>query len=211
MKSITKICWILLLGVITNFWMGSVWAQYDPEIADENVDKSKVLVSRVSRDLLADIQKSKDKLDDKDVLKSLIERHVIPATDLEGVARRIVGEYWSELTSDQKAQLKRAFGNLVVNTYATALASYKDETLGITNAGANKSNHNLVRVDSVLSGSELSLKVIYYIRRWDSGLGIYDINVNGNQFSSTYKSSLQSFVSKKDFKALIANLESQGN
>jgi phospholipid transport system substrate-binding protein len=168
------------------------------------------LIETVSNALLADLKANKDKLSQGDVLEHLIEKHVIPATDLEGLARRIVGGYWSELNAEQQQALKTSLGRLIIKSYATALASYKDEEIAIGDAATPPKDHNFVRVNTTIKGSAQTLNVAYYLRKTETGMGIYDINVNGQQFANTYKTSLQGAVQKKDFDALMKNLNNQG-
>ena len=202
-----QVVYLVILSVVLN---SLAWADADDDLAQSNINKASVLIETVSKALLTDLKNNKDKLADKPLLKDLIQKHVIPALDLEGVSRSIVGTYWNELNIDQQQQLQGSLAKLIVNTYATALTSYKDEEVNVGEALAFPENPKRVRVVSTIEGSSNTLKVNYYLRQIESMMGIYDISVNGQQFSKTYRSSLGPAVEAKDFAKLINIINKQG-
>jgi len=198
------------VGLLLLCFSLSAAADFDKAIAQENIVLAKSLVEKTSTNLLNELEKNKTNLNDKALLRQFIEKHVLPATDMETVALRIVGSYWNQLDASQQEQLKTALAQLIVNSYATALASYQDEKVFIEGGTTVPDNHDNIRVNSRIDGGNSSLKVVYYLRKREEGIGIYDINVDGQQFSSTYKASLEPSINKADFKGLIAILAKQG-
>lgn len=61
---------------------------------------------------------------------SLAYKIIVPHADLDEMSKRVLPpQTWNNATAGQRQEFKREFTNLLVRTYASALAEYKDQTV----------------------------------------------------------------------------------
>ena len=96
------------------------------------------LVKNVTNDVLTILRQDKDiQKGDHERARQLIETKIAPHFDFERMTRLAVGQPWRTASTEQREQLTKEFRTLLVNTYANALAAYKDQTVSFPSAGGS--------------------------------------------------------------------------
>src|SRR5205814_3298417 len=90
------------------------------------------LVKRVADEVLAVIKSDKD-VQSGNLTKvvELAEQKVLPHFDFERMTRLAVGRNWSQANDAQKQALIKEFRTLLVRTYSTSLAAYRDQKIDV--------------------------------------------------------------------------------
>ncbi|HET8731117.1 MAG TPA: ABC transporter substrate-binding protein [Moraxellaceae bacterium] len=80
--------------------------------------------------LLARITKDKDSLKkDPQALYSLVDQNITPFMDVDGIARRVMGQYYRQATPAQQAEFTRVFKQSLIRTYAKGLTNYDGQKI----------------------------------------------------------------------------------
>lgn len=78
--------------------------------------------------LIARITKDKETLKkDPQALYKLVEENITPFVDVDGIARRVMGQYYRQATPAQQAEFKRVFKQSLIRTYAKGLTNYEGQ------------------------------------------------------------------------------------
>lgn len=118
---------------------------------------------------------------------SLAYRSVVPHADLDYMAMRVLPpSVWNSASPAQRSRFKKEFTNLLVHTYASALADYKDQTVDFFPVRGGGSN---VVVNSRINRSDgppisVSYRVINRGGQWK----LYDMSVEGVSMLESFRS-----------------------
>ena len=83
------------------------------------------MVQDATNALLARILQEKDTLKkDPQALYSLVDENITPFMDVNGIARRVMGQYFRQATSEQQTEFAKVFKQTLIRTYAKGLTSY---------------------------------------------------------------------------------------
>ena len=166
-----------------------------------------VLVKRVSQEVL-DIAKTDKAIqggNQKHVFE-LVETKVFPHVDFQRTTAMAAGRYWREATPEQQQQLANEFRQLLMHTYAGALARVKDQKLVFKPMRDDPSATRVVVRSEVVQPGDAPIQLDYRLEKTSSGWKIYDLNVLGAWLVETYKSTFASEIGKSGIDGLIKTL-----
>ena len=90
------------------------------------------LVKRVTDEVLAIIKNDKDiQAGNTTKVAQLAEQKVLPHFDFERMTRLAVGKNWRDATDAQKKTLEDEFRTLLVRTYSSSLAAYRNQAIEV--------------------------------------------------------------------------------
>jgi phospholipid transport system substrate-binding protein len=114
-----KLFALILLAVLP----GLVLADAAPQ------DPQAVVQSAVTA-LTARLQAERPKLkDNSELLYSIINENITPYVDINGIAKRVMGQYYRQSTDQQRLQFAATFKDSMIRTYANGLASYNNQKI----------------------------------------------------------------------------------
>lgn len=120
---------------------------------------------------------------DTNALNQLVYGELVPLVDQRGVARSILGkENWQNATPEQRDEFVQRFTDLVVLTYAGALANYDDERIVFDdNIRGNVADKKRVIVSSVVehAGNSIPVQFSLIYKENENAWRVYDLNVSG--------------------------------
>lgn len=88
------------------------------------------IIQNATNNLLARITKEKETLKkDPDALYRLVEENITPFMDVDGIARRVMGQYYRQATPAQRTEFARVFKESLIRTYAKGLTSYENQKI----------------------------------------------------------------------------------
>ncbi len=100
-----------------------------PLLAGASQSPQQVLQSATDS-LLARITKDKETLKkDPQALYTLVEQNITPFMDIDGIARRVMGQYYRQATPAQQAEFARVFKQSLIRTYAKGLTNYEGQKI----------------------------------------------------------------------------------
>lgn len=88
------------------------------------------MVQDATNVLLARIVKEKETLKkDPQALYRLVDENITPFMDVDGIARRVMGQYFRQATPQQQTEFARVFKTSLIRTYAKGLTAYENQKI----------------------------------------------------------------------------------
>jgi len=118
---------------------------------------------------------------------ALVETRILPLFDFVHMTRLAVARNWRLASPEQQTALVAEFRTLLVRTYSSALANYRDEVIEFKRLRAAPSDTEVtVKSDVKRSGKE-KMSLDYDMEKTPAGWRIYDVKVAGVGLVTTYR------------------------
>ncbi len=198
-----------LLSFFSWIMMGCVALTVLPMTAAAEGDPVSMLQS-VADQMIASLKANKTTLrENPSLVYSLATRIIVPHADLDEMSKRVLpAQTWNSASAGQREEFKREFTTLLVRTYASALAEYKDQTVrffpvrgGYAGKSTVKVNSQIVRTDGP------AISVNYSLVSTGSGWRLYDMTVEGVSMLQSFRSQFSDQLSRGDMASLIQVLK----
>jgi phospholipid transport system substrate-binding protein len=140
---------------------------------------------------------------------SLAYKIIVPHADLDEMSKRVLPpQTWNSASAGQRQEFKKEFTNLLVRTYASALAEYKDQTVKFYPVRGGYAGRSTVKVNSQIVRTDgPSISVNYSLVSSGSGWRLYDMTVEGVSMLQSFRSQFSDQLSKGDMASLIRVLK----
>jgi len=125
------------------------------------------------------------------------------------VSSRIVLKKWKKATTEQKAQFKQQFSNIMVDTYADLLKNYSNEKVLYVKEQIKREKYAIVDTQ-VISGNK-KIPVRYRLVKTKEHWKIYDFVVEGISIVTTYKNNYKSVLKKGGIELLLEEMKKAKN
>lgn len=179
--------------------------------ADMAPDK---MLEATTQNMISALQNNHEAIQqDHRVLYGLINKILLPHIDIITSSRMVLGRYWRQASNKQKLRFIRAFRNLLVRFYSSALAEY---------LSGHKINSNFITflpLRGSLKQKQLTVHaevhppqgkkvaVNYRVHNTRKGWKVYDVEVAGISIISTYRISFANEIRHKGLEKFIASIE----
>lgn len=180
-------------------------------LADMAPDK---MLEVTTQDMISALQNQHQAIQqDHRVLYGLIKNILLPHIDIIASSRMVLGKYWRRASENQKLRFIRAFRDLLVRFYSSALAEYlSDHTIHsnfitfLPLRGSLEQKRLTVRAEiHPPRGEKVALS--YRMRHTAKGWKVYDVTVAGISIISTYRTSFASEIRQKGLEPFIESIE----
>lgn len=177
--------------------------------ADEAPD---ALVQRLSSEVLDALRNDKSiKAGDVDKIMVLVDKTIMPNVNFRRMTAAAVGPGWRQASPEQQQRLQEEFKQLLVRTYAGALAQVSDQTVSVKPLRAGAEDKDvLVRTEVRGRGDPVQLD--YRLEKTPgqgAGWKIYNLNVLGAWLVETYRSQFAAEINAKGIDGLIQTLSAR--
>lgn len=128
------------------------------------------------------------------------------STNLDLVARIILGRYWAQATPQQRQEYLRLFDALVMETMAERIDSYTGQTFDIT--GSRKVDDQDTVVTTAISqpSGGQKYRVDWRVRKTGDKFQLIDIVAEGVSLVVTQRSDVSDIVSQRGIDGLLAEM-----
>ena len=165
------------------------------------------LVKRVTGEVLAIIKADKDlQSGNTRKIAELAEVKVLPHFDFTRMTRLAVGRNWAQATDAQKAALEKEFRTLLVRTYSTSLAAYRNQTIDVKPVKMAAADKDVTVRTAVLQQGGPPIPIDYAMEKADGGWKVYDVTIDGASLVTTYRGSFNDQIQKGGIDALVKTL-----
>lgn len=166
------------------------------------------LVKRVTDDLLTIIKSDKDvQSGNMAKVEQLAEQKVLPHFDFERMTRLAVGKNWRDATDAQKKSLSIEFKTLLVRTYASSLAAYRNQTIEVKPGKTGAADKDTVVKTAVVQQGGPPIPIDYSMEKTDSGWKVYDVVIDGASLVTTYRGTFNDQIQHGGVDGLIKSLQ----
>ena len=143
-----------------------------------------------------------------DEIYELANEFILPLFDFDKMSYFVLGKVWQQATAQQKLDFQREFKQLLISTYATALAGFKtDEEIVYQKVMVSPKNENIAIVPSEVRRKGAGpIAVAYRMIRADGAWRIYDVVIDGVSLVTNYRANFASKLRSGGLDSLITNL-----
>ncbi len=171
-------------------------------------ESPEALVKRVSDEVLTIIKNDKDvQSGNMTKVAQLAEQKVLPHFDFERMTRLAVGKNWRDASDAQKKALEGEFRTLLVRTYSSSLAAYRNQTIEVKPGKAGAADKETVVKTAVLQQGGPAIPIDYSMEKMESGWKVYDVVIDGASLVTTYRGSFNDQIQKGGIDGLIKSLK----
>ena len=200
---------IRMVGIVLSAVMLFVFVAAQPARANQRPD---TILHETVGQLLAELDSNRPTLEaDKCQLYSLVNRLVLPQFAVDKISRLILGAHFKAASPDLRNRFTRAFMDLMIRTYATAMFEYtgQEEIEYLPFVLDESARTALVQTRVRLPG-QAPVPVDYaFLRSVDGRWQIYDVRLDGISLVLSYRRSYDQIIRSKGLEALVHALEEQ--
>lgn len=168
------------------------------------------LVKTISADVLAAIRQDKDiQAGNPKRIASLVETKILPHFDFAHTTRIAMGANWRRASSEQREQLIREFRTLLVRTYSSALANFRDQVIEFKPLRAQAGDTQVTVRSEVRQSGTQAVSIDYEMERTQSGWKVYDVKIGGASLAATYRDTFAEEVRNRGIEGLIDSLSNK--
>lgn len=166
------------------------------------------LVRQTSDQMLSELMVRKQELQTSPgKIYDLVEHIVLPRFDFERMSQLVLGKYWPRAKDGEKEAFVKAFRQLLVRTYATALLNYSgQEIVYLPSRQIGDSTEVTVNTQVQASGA-LPIPIDYRLYLDGEEWKVFDVSIDGISLVSNYRSSFASQIRRYQLSGLIEKLE----
>ena len=167
-----------------------------------------VLVKSITEEVVGILKKDKDiQAGDTKKAADLIQTKVVPHFDFMRMTRIAMGRNWRLASAEQQKTLADEFRTLLVRTYSTAIANYREQQIDYKPLRAKPEDTEVtVRSDVKPSGSSQPVSIDYEMEKTPDGWKVYDVKVGGVSLVTTYRDTFGGEVREHGVDGLIKSL-----
>jgi phospholipid transport system substrate-binding protein len=168
------------------------------------------LIQRVSQDLLRDLDANRAAYtQDKQKLRGLVDKYLLPNFDVDFAARLVLGKHWRTATPDQRKRFVDAFYQSLMRNYGDAVLEFRADRLKILPfRGDLSSGSATVRTEITRDGGT-AVPVNYSMRATPQGWKAWDVTIEGISYVKNYRTDFGAQADKEGIEAVIRRLETQ--
>jgi len=187
-------------------WMAVLCAAVAPAGA-QSVTPPDALARSVTDEVLAVLRADKDiKAGSHKKAVELVEKKVLPHFNFVRMTQLAVGRHWRDASPDQQKLLVGEFRTLLVQTYASTLAAYRDQSIEYRPLRMQPDETDVVVKSLINQPGGKPVTVDYKMQRADSGWKVYDVVVGDLSLVQSYRGSFNTEVQKGGIDGLVKAL-----
>ena len=147
----------------------------------------------------------KQQQDDRQVT-TLINEIIIPHFDFTKMAQWTLGNEWKKLDVQKRELFVSNFQQLLINTYATALIKFENQSIDILEVKTGK-NPNIVAVPTRINlANDNPVMISYMMMNGDNGWKVIDMSISGISIVKNYRATYASEIRSNGFDELMRKL-----
>ena len=186
---------VLTLGMLG--FTGAAVAQEAPD----------AFIKRISQEVLETAKSDKEiQSGNQQKILDVVQSKILPNVDFQRMTALAAGRYWREATPEQQKRLTEEFRDLLVYTYAGAIAQIRDQQLEFKPMRNDPSDTDVEVRSQVVQQRGEPIQLNYRLTKSGNSWKIYDLNVLGAWLVETYKGNFASEISKGGIDGLIKTL-----
>ena len=142
-------------------------------------------------------------------IAELVESTILPLFDFPHMTQLAVARNWRRASPEQQNALVAEFRTLLVRTYSSALASYRDQAIEYKPLRMAPGDTE-VTVKSIVNqpGAE-RMTIDYDMEKTTAGWKVFDIKLGGISLITTYRSTFAQIIRDHGVDGLIASLSAK--
>lgn len=194
--NMTRLTWLLSAAVM----MLSSLAMADTVAPD-------VLVKTTATEVLDIVKKDKE-IQNGDMKKivALTEEKILPHFNFERMSQLVLGRNWTKASKDQQEKFVGEFRDLLVRTYSSALAKYRNQTMEFKPLRAQPNDTKAVVKTLIVQSGSQPIKIDYSMEKKTDAWKVVDVTIEDVSIVTSYRSQFDETIKKDGMDVLIQKL-----
>jgi len=169
-----------------------------------------VLVKNVTLEVVDIVRRDKDiQSGDRRKVVALVETKIVPHFNFASMTASAAGNNWSKASLEQKARLTDEFRTLMVRTYASSIAAYKDQKFDFRPLRAKPTDTDVTVNVRVLQSGAAPVRIDYDMEKTARGWKVWDVRVADISLTANYRTEFANIVRDSGIDGLIKALEAK--
>jgi len=163
-------------------------------------------IQHIGDGMINALQAHKAQLQDRAVIRKIVDKELVPYVDLTSMAGRVVGrKAWMHASPKSRREFEDRFKHVLINTYSAALASYDRDKLHVYPLRTKPTQLARVKSDIVRRNGQRIL-MVYNMRKEPEGWRIYDVSIENVSIVDNYRAQYASVLQQGGLALLNARL-----
>lgn len=147
-----------------------------------------VMVKNTANEVLEIVKKDKDiQAGDTQKIVAITQEKIVPHFNFERMSRMVLGRAWVNASGEQKDKFQTEFRNLLVRTYSSALAKYRNQTIEYKPLRAAAGDTEVVVRTQIVQPGGPPIPIDYSMEKKDDAWKVYDVKIDGISLVTNYK------------------------
>lgn len=192
-----KIFPTFLTIIVACFICFSSYAQQDPVNVLQNI----------ADNMIAGLKANKATLKTKpQIVYGLANKFVVPHAALPEMAKHVLPrQTWNHASPRQREAFEREFTTTLIRTYASALTSYRDQTIHFYPPRGRSSS--TIEINSEITGSSMQpVHVSYRLIQANGSWKLFDLSVEGISMLESFRSQFADILSQGNMELLLQRM-----
>ncbi len=138
-------------------------------------------------------------------LKRLLDQ----STDLELIARLVLGRYWRQATPEEQAEFVELFNELLMQTMAERMSWYNGQTFEITGARPIDERDTMVSTRILRPSGKPPILVEWRVREQDGSFLLIDIVAEGVSLVVTQRAEASEVIGRDGLDGLLGQMRTR--
>lgn len=165
------------------------------------------LVKNTANEVLEIVKKDKD-IQNGDMKKivALTEEKILPHFNFERMSQQVLGRNWPKASQEQKDKFVAEFRTLLVRTYASALAKYRNQTIDYKPMRAQPGDSKVTVKTLIQQSGAQPVKVDYSLEKKGEDWKVVDVTIEDVSIVTNYRGQFDETVKRDGMDSLIQKL-----
>lgn len=178
-----------------------------PELAqaaqvNDQID-AQTLIQTAMQQILNEVRKQSLKSDDIPRIMDIVNRDILPYTDIRRTTQYAMGRYWRTAAPDQQNKVVEQFTQLLIHTYSGALALLDpNQQFQYPPSRAETGDTDAV-VRTIATSNNGPVEIDYRLYKSPQGWRVYDLNVLGVWLIPAYRQQFSDKIQQSGVEGLI--------
>jgi phospholipid transport system substrate-binding protein len=166
-----------------------------------------VMLQSVTLEVIAAMKQERDLHDASPrQVAGVVETKVLPLFDFPRMTQIAVARNWRLATPAQQTALTAEFRTLLVHTYSSALASYRDQVIEFRGLRSTPADTEVTVKSLVKQSGAAPVAMDYDMEKTPAGWKVYDIKIEGVSLVTTYRDTFAASIRDDGVDGLIKAL-----
>lgn len=188
-------------------WLLSAAAMLLSSVAMADTVPPDVLVKTTATEVLDIVKKDKE-IQNGDMKKivALTEEKILPHFNFDRMSQLVLGRNWTKASKEQQDKFVGEFRDLLVRTYSSALAKYRNQTMEFKPLKAQPNDTKAVVKTLIVQSGSQPIKIDYSMEKKTDAWKVVDVTIEDVSIVTSYRSQFDETIKKDGMDALIQKL-----
>jgi phospholipid transport system substrate-binding protein len=169
-----------------------------------------LLVRNVTLEVVDIVRGDKDiQAGDRKKVIGLIETKIIPHFNFDAMTASAVGRHWTKASAEQRGRLVEEFRTLLVRTYASSIAAYRDQKFDFRPLRAKPTDTDVTVAVRILQSGAEPIQLEYDMEKRPGGWKVWDVRIAGISLVANYRTEFDNQVREGGIDGLIKALQAK--